>query len=761
MPATPAQPASPADPATPPPATRSVSRQPPLSVGVSDEEFIGPFADWVNVKTAYGAVGNGTADDTAAIQNGLNALRKYNGTTGPTVLYFPAGTYRVTQTLKMELNLGANLIGADPATTTIVWGGAANGTMLLTSGSFDTLFTRLTWDGKNNAGIGIAQWWNYATDRANYQGSIKHVDEIFQNIGIGIYGGRMGADYGQGDSETMILRVQFLNQTIAGVNLGSFNAVDWMIWDSKFTNCARGVSNEFSIGDAGPTPGAGQFSINRSVFQGSTVADVTVGNTTYWLSLHDNFSIGSQRFFYAAEAGPNALPIIMQNNSIIDTVNPIAIQVGNEGPLILIDNKIRTLPGASGPAIQMEGSGITAAQSDRDVYSIGNQYNVANPISLAGTNGRVLTSGDSTVSTASIATTAPTLPGLAANLGRAIYEVPSNASADQIQAVIETAASHGANAVVHLAAGSYYVNHTLTVPANAQIQIAGDSPATTLWWSGSSPIGPVFSLAGPSFATLRDLTIVGSTVTAVALTGADQPGGRIFVSGSYMSAVSVSGLSQTRLDAQANTQIGNLTAMSSASVLSVGGCGVPISLLGNSSVLVSDCWFEGTRSNLLDLESGHVTLLGGLLAPYSDGYSPGLTKSAPAIEINEFTGQVALIGVSLNLPTSSNGILVKSASANTQAVFVGLSSNVAGFLTNDVSMDAVGAVLSKDYISGSGSYDIPDAGDTGSAFISTSFAQARSVVWETTPMMHITNATDVRLFRIATPNTAIGLSVSN
>jgi polygalacturonase len=139
-----------------------------LSVGVSDLESIGPFASWTNVRSDYGAVGDGVADDTAAIRRGLNALCKYNASTGPAVLYFPAGNYRITSTLNMELNTGAKLIGADPTTTTIASEGAANGTMLQTSGSFGMLFTRLTWDGKGTAQIGIAQWWNFLVDRANY-----------------------------------------------------------------------------------------------------------------------------------------------------------------------------------------------------------------------------------------------------------------------------------------------------------------------------------------------------------------------------------------------------------------------------------------------------------------------------------------------------------------------------------------------------------------------------------------------------------------
>jgi len=749
-------------PGTPAPVVPKDLHSPPLSVGVSDEEFIGPFSNWVNVKTTYGAIGNGVADDTTAIQNGLDALVKYKGGTAPAVLYFPAGTYRITRTLKMELNTGANLIGADPSTTSIVWDGAANGTMLLTSGSFDTQFTRLTWDGGNLAGIGIAQWWNYVVDRANYQGSIKHIDEVFENVGIGIYGGRVGADYGQGDSETLILRVKFLDNTIAGINLGSPNAVDWWIWDSQFTHCGRGVTNEFSLNDKGPTAGAGSFAINRSVFRGSTVADVTIGNTSPWLSLHNNVSLGSQQFFRALPSGPNGGAIILQNNLVLDTVNPVAIDLGNEGPLIMIDNQFRSAPGAVGPVVQMAGPGISAGHGDRDVFSIGNQYTLTHPIALAGTTGRITSNDDATVTAASIATTLPALPGLAPNYGRAVFEVPAKATAQQIQAIINTAAaSHADNAVVHLPAGNYYIKQTLTVPASARLQIAGDSMATRLWWSGNASTGPVFRLLGPSYATLRDMTIVGAPVTAISMTGADQPGGRVFVSGSAMSAVSLSDLSQTRVDMQANTGVGDLTADASASVVDIGGCGVPFSLLGQSTVLISDCWQEGTRSGLFDLQSGTLTFLGGLLAPFSDGYSPGSSKLAPTVPLDGFAGAASFIGVSLNLRSGLNGILVKSVPPATSALFFGLSATVSDFFTNDVASAAVGAMFLKSYIPTEGAYDIPDVGDTSASFVGAGFAQARGVVWDTEPMAHVDGATDVRLFRIFAVDTAVGLSVSH
>lgn len=103
------------------------------------------IAAWVNVKT-FGAVGNGIADDTAAIQSALTSFSVGNNTKNR-VLYFPAGSYNITNTLVYEGGDGTGLriVGenappflspsADNFGSQLSWSGPAGGTMMLVLGA--------------------------------------------------------------------------------------------------------------------------------------------------------------------------------------------------------------------------------------------------------------------------------------------------------------------------------------------------------------------------------------------------------------------------------------------------------------------------------------------------------------------------------------------------------------------------------------------------------------------------------------------------
>ena len=91
--------------------------------------------------------------------------------------------------------------------------------------------------------------------------------------------------------------------------------------------------------------------------------------------------------------------------------------------------------------------------------------------------------------------------------------------------------------------GNYSIATTITVPANAPVQIIGDGGGcqfgSMLSWTGSS--GPVIELQGPSRATLRDFAVISDGNTGIEVDGADQTGGSV-----YTEELNVSGESSSQ-----------------------------------------------------------------------------------------------------------------------------------------------------------------------------------------------------------------------
>lgn len=104
----------------------------------------------ISVK-GFGAIGNGIADDTAAIQSGLNAVASAHD-----VLDFPVGVYKITDTLTLVQKSNFGVRGptkqAGTYNTRILWVGPQGGKMLLLDGVRDTEWSDIALDG-NNASV--------------------------------------------------------------------------------------------------------------------------------------------------------------------------------------------------------------------------------------------------------------------------------------------------------------------------------------------------------------------------------------------------------------------------------------------------------------------------------------------------------------------------------------------------------------------------------------------------------------------------------
>jgi hypothetical protein len=129
-------------------------------------------SDWLSVKAA-GAKGDGVADDTAAIQATLDKIQD------SVTVYFPPGTYRITQTLTSPAGryLGVSLLGHG-RTTTLVWDGEAQGRMFWSrDGMPNTRYIGLSWDGRGKAAVGFEH-----SCLKVYETEIRHQYEAYRNF---------------------------------------------------------------------------------------------------------------------------------------------------------------------------------------------------------------------------------------------------------------------------------------------------------------------------------------------------------------------------------------------------------------------------------------------------------------------------------------------------------------------------------------------------------------------------------------------------
>lgn len=103
------------------------------------------FNDWITVKD-FGAIGNGSADDTIAIQAAITAAQVAGGGT----IYIPAGRYNVTATLTIS-SPNVRLVGAGMWDTTLVRSTDYGDTILITGN--DATATELTNVGVSDIGF--------------------------------------------------------------------------------------------------------------------------------------------------------------------------------------------------------------------------------------------------------------------------------------------------------------------------------------------------------------------------------------------------------------------------------------------------------------------------------------------------------------------------------------------------------------------------------------------------------------------------------
>jgi hypothetical protein len=764
-------------------ATQLSAAEPVTTPLVPSEEFVGPFASWKNLKTDCGAVGDGKADDTAALKAGLESLAVYGKAKpgDPYVLYLPAGTYRITEPLVWENRLGVAVLGEDPAKTIVRYDGPAGQVMLTCHGVSYSKFGRITWDGQGKARAAVAHQWNPEAKVGPAVTYMEHADEVFMNVGRGIIGGAVvpvlkkdGAlsHYNHGmDAETLVKRCKFIRCSEAGLSIESFNALDWWVWDSEFVDCGVGASN-----CAKGEYGGGHFHMYRSVFRGSKVADIQTGHASYF-GIRLNTSIGSRRFletvrpegygkdnywgkwkpedtFGAAQA--------LQGNRILNPLDPTPIFVNQHGPLMLIDNTFVVKPEGDKPVVQ-----VTPPTDGAQCISIGNRFFGASRIEV---KGELTEQDDETLDYAKADLSEPYLPPTAPRTERRIFDLKAGATGAEIQTAIDEAAKlAGQKPVVHLPAGRCPVAATLQIPAGSDLQLIGDGQETTLIWEGPNE-GTMLHLAGPARATLRDFRIAGIWNSKNQILGRgivaenlDQKDGQILLDQVNANNCTRQGLlfdrlMQTRVEGQGSGSGGNegpgLTVIGGGEKTAVwvgffGGAGSnnrQTHVVKNGSRLVIwDTWYE-TAVSKKDAEPRYIHLTDRGNLTFFNGHIATLPgkdarRDLFTIDLDGFAGRFTLIGAQMN--TMNPQVRMAGTGKGMKALVMGTAfGEIEPYLDNQAKDSKVVLLACKQ-----NNRPLPAVGKPSPEFLREMLKDARTVLptrWQPAPA----GATDLRLHRV-------------
>lgn len=604
---------------------------PAVGQPAGDEEFVGPFASWRDLKRDYGAKGDGQADDTQAVQRALDELVKHEKAC---VLYVPAGQYRLTGTVKTVRKAhtdcqGVAVVGEDPARTVLRWDGPAGGTMVQWDAWYSK-FSRLTLDGAGRAGAALV----YGPAFSTYN---ETSDLVIRDAKNGIVFGGPGT---HGQAENEVLRCRFV-RCGTGVQTVNWNSMDIWVWSCGFEDCERGVYNVM-----------GNWHVWECLFQRSKTADVGTMNLMAF-SVVNNTSVGSRRFFDFSSGHTWGSPTSITGNRVLDPTGDWAVILDNAGPYLVVDNVLR-LPASA--------RGVRMTWADQTL--VGNTYTRADAVEARGRYRRI---GEKVVKPKDISDALPALPPVPARRERPVIEVTAGAGGAAIQQALDRAVGlKGQRPVVHLPMGKYKVERTLTVPAGCDVQLVGDGAgetATRLEWAGPDG-GVVLALPGPARATLRDFYIHAPGARAIAAEGVDQEGGRVFadqlnVNGPFdqkygrTAAIRVQGLDRTDVLLRALQGSGNggawvdvaggpgaAQAKNQVSVLTgaTGSAAGQYDVHGGGRLVVRGVYHEKSSGALEGLRLADR----GMLSIDATRFSYATSAESPTVLVDGFRGQFTL-----------------------------------------------------------------------------------------------------------------------
>ena len=431
-------------------------------------------SDWINVKAKFGAVGDGKADDTAALQAALDSLK--DGYDFPNTLYFPPGAYRITATLHWKNLYSKHLLGHG-RDTRIVWdgpdgsaatpwtkGGSEVPSVMFHSdgATAGVIFEGIVWDGAGKAAIGV----NHCSS-THYESHVIHRNEEFVNLAMGVVtSASPWFKYVNATAEVMFDNCLFVNDG-QGLVFGSYNALDNTVTGCGFYYCTNAVNGV-----------VGNVYVRDSHFEGSLDYDISghCGATALRCT-----SVGSNRFAH------DIMPVI-EDCHVEGWKSPRGAIQNPSAPLTIFDCTFTNPPNTQPPVQGLSDTVLISncrSEGTEGVLPAGYKGNVVEI--PPGKRGPAVTSARQTFFRSEVA-----IPGKVFDVKRDFGAI-GDGKADDTEAVlaaIKAARENGKGALAYLPCGQFRVTKTIEV-FGKDYYIGGAGmgwgAGTVVTWGGPSP----------------------------------------------------------------------------------------------------------------------------------------------------------------------------------------------------------------------------------------------------------------------------------
>jgi hypothetical protein len=444
-------------------------------------------SDWGNVKTAItpAAIGDGKADDTAALQKALDGIKDGS------IVYLPAGTYRITATLSLKNASGARWIGGlligCGRDTKLVWDGPAGRDMVLINGIAYTRIVGMELDGRGKAGTGF----HYKATQG-FQTEVTHRHLGFRGFtDSGVLEDHL--DSGQALAETSFENCLF-EDCGRGVAFLQFNDYDYTFDGCEFRHC--GVAIDCARGN---------FYARNCHFEQSRTVDIRDWSE-HCSSVRRCTSAGSKAFISRVST---VAPLIIQDCHVDSWKSIEGAIVLSRPPVMLFDCNFTNPPqdaaGAGTPPVRAHSDGQRLIVSNNKFP--GTALLAAVPKTQTQTIPAGARTGVVRSASQSFLRDQTLIPTRVFDAKRDFGAKGDGVTDDTLalQKTIDAAAAAAANAIAYLPSGSYVVTAPLRITGHDYF-VGGSGWGSRLVWKGAEG-GTLVEIRDPQDVVLEDIMI--------------------------------------------------------------------------------------------------------------------------------------------------------------------------------------------------------------------------------------------------------------